>query len=177
MISPIVVFPNPILREAIDAQVEQIDLDLVSKLKSTLNGLMSDWLTAKHLGSPCQIVAVKIHDGIEVLISPKILARKGRFYSRIEMDPSFPDLKTSVLRKGVVYVQFTNEKGERIERWFSDITGRSIQQSVDQLQGKLMIDHANGHRKRSLRGYLGRLEKGKFNTNYPVKNLQLIDNE
>ncbi|MFT4526248.1 MAG: peptide deformylase [Bacteroidia bacterium] len=177
MISPIVVFPDPILREIIDSQVEEIDVELVSKMKSTLNGLMSDWLTAKHLGHSCQIVAIKIQDGIEILINPKILERKGRFFSRIEMDPSFPDLKTSVMRKGVVNVQFSNENGEQIERWFSDVTGRSIQQAIDQLQGKLMIDYANSHRKRSLRGYLGRIEKGKFNANYPVKNQQLIDNE
>ena len=177
MISSIVVYPDQILRETVDSHVEAVDVELVSKMKSTLNGLMSDWLTAKHLGQSVPVIAVKINDGIEVLANPKILERKGRLFSRIEVDPSFPDLKTSVLRKGVVHVQFTNENSERIERWFSDVTGRSIHQAVEQLEGKLMIDHANGHRKRSLKGYLGRLEKGKFNANYPVKNQQLIDNE
>jgi hypothetical protein len=74
-------------------------------------------------------------------------------------------------------VQFTTGEGERIERWFSESTGRSVLQGVDQLQGELIIDNINGHRLRSLKGYLGRLEKGKFKVNYPVKNQQLIENE
>lgn len=178
MISPIIVYPDPKLREPIaDVQIDEQVGNIVSAVKSTLSGLESDWLSAKHLGFSLALIAVKFDGNIEVLIKPVILEVKGRFYSRMETDPSFPNLKISVLRRSKVLVQFTTEEGERIERWFSESTGRPILQGIDQLQGKLIIDHVNGHRKHSLKGYLGRLEKGKFNAKYPVKNQQLIDNE
>jgi peptide deformylase len=178
MILPIIVYPDSILRESIsNSELDYADGNLISIIKSTLSGFKSNWLTAKHLGYSVKIISIKFDGRIEVLINPIILEVKGLFVSQIEIDPSFPNLKTSVIRRSKVLVQFTTEEGERIERWFSESTGRLVLQGVDQLQGSLIIDNVNGHRLRSLKGYLGRLEKGKFKANYPVKNQQLIDNE
>ena len=176
MSRPIVVFPDPFLRTAPESNLS-VSEQLISELKDVLNEIPSSWITSKHIGESAPVAVVQEESEQLVLIRPEIMELKGRFGSRVDSDLSFPGLKTSVLRRNKVLVQFMDEAGKKQERWFAETWSRSIQQAVEQLSGKLMIDHVSGHRKRSIKGYLGRLEKGKFTAPYPTRSSILVDNE
>lgn len=176
MSRPVVAFPDPFLRETLDS-IDSVSDSLITDLKNVLTEFQSSWITAKHIGESAAVVIVQVESEQLVLIQPEIVECKGRFISRVDSDLSFPGLKTSVLRRNRVLVRFVDENGNTNERWFTETWSRLIQQAVEQLSGNLMIDHVSGHRKRSIKGYLGRLEKGKFTAPYPTRSPILVDNE
>ena len=176
MSRPIVVFPDPFLRTAPESTLS-VSEQLMSDLKAVLSEVPSSWITSRHLGEFAPVAVIQVEPEQLVLIRPEIIELKGRFGSRVDSDLSFPGLKTSVLRRNKVLVRFVNEEGKTQQKWFVETWSRLIQQAAEQLSGKLMIDHVSGHRKRSIKGYLGRLEKGKFTAPYPTRSPILVDNE
>lgn len=80
--------------------------------------------------------------GPEAVINPKIHDKSLKIEMRYEGCLSIPGLLAKVPRHKKIEVSYTNAKGEKVRREFSDFLARIFQHEYDHLDGIVYLDRA-----------------------------------
>ncbi|MFH1092566.1 MAG: peptide deformylase [Candidatus Omnitrophota bacterium] len=160
-VKPILSYPkaNHILTAQSDAiemndyQIKEIVQDLKDTLQATPNGV---GLAAPQIGYLKRIfvldknyiandleensLLLKSVDSILVFINPKIIAEKGEVFED-EGCLSVPGECVKIKRAKQVKVRAYSEQGIQFYEKFKGLAARAIQQEIDHLNGRLIINH------------------------------------
>jgi len=138
---PIRTFGDPVLRRRA-AEVSTVD-EAVRKLMHDMSDTVIDapgvGLAAPQIGVPRRVIVWTYEGDHGALANPVIVAQHGRDEAD-EACLSLPGLTYPVSRALTVTVMGLNDRGERVEREFTDWTARIMQHEIDHLDGVLFID-------------------------------------
>ena len=115
-------------------------------------------LAAPQVGINQQIFVADTGDGLMAIINPKIIKKIG-IHKMEEGCLSIPGIVVKVSRPKKIFVKYTDEDNQIVERELTDLLARVFQHESDHLQGKLIIDYASLTRKIKLRKELSDLKK------------------
>jgi peptide deformylase len=148
MIRPLVILPDPVLRQ-VSKPVEQVDDDL-RKLADDMLETMYDapgiGLAAIQIGIPLRMLVIDLAREDEpkaphVFINPEIVARGDESSIHEEGCLSIPDYYAEVERPGEVTVSYVDRDGKKQEIAADDMMATCLQHEIDHLNGVLFIDH------------------------------------
>lgn len=149
-VRPVVLYPDPILKEAapacgeIDDHVRAVARDLVDTMKSHERCV---GLAAPQIGVKLRLLAVDVsghpraeaHHGPLVLVNPKIAGRDGYEVGR-EGCLSLPKITANVGRPVRILFEATTIRGEAFRSFTAGFEARAILHEVDHLDGVLILD-------------------------------------
>lgn len=115
-------------------------------------------LAAAQVGVNQQIFVADIGEGPMAIINPKIIKKTGS-HKMEEGCLSIPNIVVKVNRSKKIWVKYTDENNQIVERELTDLLAKVFQHEHDHLQGKLIIDYASLARKVKLRKELNDLKK------------------
>jgi peptide deformylase len=145
---PIILYPDPILRQAA-APVERIDADtlkLLADMLETMYVAPGVGLAAPQVGVSRRIFVMDSAKGEEppaprMLINPEILeSGEGRRVYE-EGCLSIPDIFAEVERPSSILVRYLDREGKIVEERLSGHAATVAQHEIDHLDGVLFIDH------------------------------------
>jgi peptide deformylase len=149
MVRPIILYGNPILREA-SAEIDRktvVELPkLISDMFETMHKANGIGLAAVQIGVPLRLFVVEAHiteDNFhfrETFINPKILREWGTDSKRPEGCLSVPGIPAIVERAESIEIEWYDEKWNYHKKNFSGTAARIIQHEYDHLRGKLYVD-------------------------------------
>ncbi|MFC1492213.1 peptide deformylase [Nitrospinota bacterium] len=147
---PILVYPDPVLREKCRA-VEDIDdriRGLVSDMTETVHGAPGVGLAAPQVGETLRIVVVDLSigedpDQLHVLVNPEIDLVEGKETEGEEGCLSLPEIFEKVKRPNRVRVRALNLKGKGIVLDTEGKLARVLHHEIEHLDGKLLLDRLN----------------------------------
>ncbi|MDD5231975.1 MAG: peptide deformylase [Syntrophales bacterium] len=87
---------------------------------------------------------VRSRSDYEVLINPRITQKRGPEEIMSEGCLSCPDISVEVIRSTEIKVRALDEEGNKINRRYTGFQARIVQHEIDHLEGKLILDHADG---------------------------------
>ncbi|HWD07862.1 MAG TPA: peptide deformylase [Actinomycetota bacterium] len=138
---PIRTFGDPVLRRRA-SEVSVVD-EAVRKLMHDMSDTVIDapgvGLAAPQIGVPRRVIVWTYEGEGGALANPVIVEQHGHDEAD-EACLSLPGLSYPVPRALKVRVMGLNDRGERIEREFTDWTARIMQHEIDHLDGVLFID-------------------------------------
>lgn len=115
-------------------------------------------LAAPQVGISQQIFVADPGDGPIAIINPKIIKKAGNI--KIEEGClSIPGIQVNVSRPEEIWVQYTDENGEKVERHLTELLARIFLHENDHLQGKLITDYATLAQKALFRKKLSNIKK------------------
>lgn len=157
-------FPDPILHQ-VARPVDRVDDEiraLLCDMAETMYAEDGVGLAAPQIGVSLRLAVIDISGTAEgegtkllKLVNPEILSREGE----IEWEEgclSVPDFRLTMKRSKALRVRYLDENGERHEISASGLLAIAIQQEIDHLDGKLIIDNVS-RLKRDL--YVNKLRK------------------
>lgn len=97
-------------------------------------------LAAPQVGIPFAFCLVTRHDGIHVLINPRIVESTGWNVSKSEGCLTWPGRQTYVPRRQIARATWTNEEGVEKVDTFVLTEARILAHEVDHLLGKAIFD-------------------------------------
>lgn len=100
-------------------------------------------LAAPQVGRSLRLFIYDVGDGVNVMINPKILSRRGEQTDPPEGCLSIPGLQGTVNRAQEIKVKAFDERGRPVTYRVSDLEARVIQHELDHLDGILFIDRAD----------------------------------
>ncbi|MBO6717858.1 MAG: peptide deformylase [Rhizobiaceae bacterium] len=148
MIRPLVILPDPVLRQ-VSEPVERVDDDL-RKLADDMLETMYDapgiGLAAIQIGIPRRMLVIDLSRDDEpndphVFINPEIVATGEQPNVHEEGCLSIPDYYAEVERPASVTVRYIDRDGERQEIAADGMMATCLQHEIDHLNGVLFIDH------------------------------------
>lgn len=148
MIRPIIILPDPILRQP-SAPVERVD-DAVRRFADDMLETMYDapgiGLAAIQVGEPLRLVVIDLAKDDEpkapqVFINPQIVARGDGRSVYEEGCLSIPDYYAEVERPGSVTVTYLDRDGKERQVEAEGLLATCLQHEIDHLDGVLFIDH------------------------------------
>lgn len=134
---------HPILRtpassiKSVSKKVKAIIKDLKQTLHAEETGV---GLAAPQVGISLQIFLAKVDGKTITFINPTIIELSKETEVDQEGCLSLPKTWGNVRRAKQVLIEFTDEKGKRTRRAFSNFTARIVQHEFDHLHGILFID-------------------------------------
>ncbi|MGH2717916.1 MAG: peptide deformylase [Actinomycetota bacterium] len=138
---PIRTFGDPVLRRRA-AEISAVD-EAVRKLMHDMSDTVIDapgvGLAAPQIGVPRRVIVWTYEGDRGALANPTIIEQHGQDEAD-EACLSLPGLTYPVTRALTVRVMGLNDRGERVEREFTDWTARIMQHEIDHLDGVLFID-------------------------------------
>lgn len=138
---PIRTFGDPVLRRRA-AEISAVD-EAVRKLMHDMSDTVIDapgvGLAAPQIGVPRRVIVWTYEGDSGALANPVIVEQHGHDEAD-EACLSLPGLTYPVPRALTVRVMGLNDRGERVEREFTDWTARIMQHEIDHLDGVLFID-------------------------------------
>jgi peptide deformylase len=87
---------------------------------------------------------IRSREDYDVLINPRITQRRGPEEIMSEGCLSCPDINVEVIRPTEIKVRAFDEEGNKINRRYTGFQARIVQHEIDHLEGKLILDHADG---------------------------------
>jgi peptide deformylase len=156
LIKPVRVYPDPLLlspcRSVTMEEAEPVVVDLVDTMRSLTRCV---GLAAPQIGAPVRVAVVdcsrhpaaSAHNGLVVLVDPRILKAPGREVGR-EGCQSLPTYTVDVARARRIVVE--GQPGRLL--WAAGFEARAIQHEMDHLDGVLILDRAAGARAVHRRG-------------------------
>lgn len=161
-ISPIVLYPDPVLR-TVCAPVAEFDeqlATLVSSLANTLYSSSGIGLAAPQIGVSEQVLVMDLsedHSDLSVYINPRITNKAGLAIVE-ETCLSLPGVAAKILRAGMVNVSAFDAQGCAFEQELDGMQAVCLQHELDHLHGKLFIDRLSRVRRWGVRKALNKLE-------------------
>ena len=125
-------------------------------------------------GSPSPGWAFCFENFKKAFINPEIIEETGSPWIYEEGCLSIPNIRENVSRKDKVLIRYFDEKWEEHEEEYTGIQARIIQHEYDHIEGKLFIDYLTPLKKRLLKGKLADISKGKVNTEFPAKDIFVV---
>ena len=146
-IRPIIILPDPILRETSTA-VARVDDDaraLIADMFETMYEAPGIGLAAVQVGITKRIVTIDLaREGEEkqpmVFVNPEIVWSSEALSRYDEGCLSIPQYYEEVERPAKVRVRYQDEKGEAHELEADGLLATCLQHEIDHLEGKLFID-------------------------------------
>ena len=138
----IIVYPSDFLREyseevgEIDDYIRRIAKELDATLRADIS---NSSLAAPQIGHLERMIALKEHGGVEIMINPEIISRKGD-YRCAEMCASVPSVVGFVHRSREVEVSYRTLDNDKIIRTYKKRNAAVIQHEIDHLDGILFTD-------------------------------------
>lgn len=148
---PLVAYPDPILHRAAKPIEEVTDeiRALLSDMAETMYAEDGVGLAAPQIGVGLRAAVVDVsgaaegeEPGLIKMVNPEIVSSEGE----IEYEEgclSVPDFRLTMKRSKALRVRYLDENGERHEISASGLLAIAIQQEIDHLDGKLIIDNAS----------------------------------
>lgn len=139
-IRPIRTMGDPVLKSKC-SPVEKIDESLerlIKDMSDTMYDAPGVGLAAPQIGVNKKVIVYDIGEGLQVLLNPEIL-EKGEEEEGAEGCLSVPGEERAIKRASWIRVKGLDEKGNEIEKEFSDFAARVLQHEIDHLQGRLII--------------------------------------
>ena len=130
---------------AVSKPVKQVTEDhvaLVARMEQIMHEANGIGLAAPQLGILQRIFVYDSGDGLQAIINPVIMQRKGEQVGS-EGCLSLPGLYGDVARANEIVVKGLDEHGRPLRIRAQGITARVIQHENDHLDGVLFIDHAD----------------------------------
>ncbi|MFC1641636.1 peptide deformylase [Myxococcota bacterium] len=153
-IRPILVFPDPLLREVAQPvlQVDDQVRELVEDMAETMYDAPGVGLAANQIGVLQRAFVIDIAgedepSDLRVFINPEILAREGQ-QTMSEGCLSFPGVSEEVKRATHVKVRALDLDGNSFELEAEGLMAVAIQHENDHLDGRLMIDKLSALKRR-----------------------------
>ncbi|KFB10953.1 peptide deformylase [Nitratireductor basaltis] len=147
-IRPLVILPDPILRE-VSKPVERVD-DEVRKFADDMLATMYDapgiGLAAIQVGEPRRMLVLDVAEKDEepaprIIINPEILERSDAMNVHEEGCLSIPDYYAEVERPAEVTVRYVDEQGREQTLKADGLLATCLQHEIDHLNGVLFIDY------------------------------------
>ncbi len=148
MIKPIVLLPDPVLRE-VSRPVERFDdalRGLAADMLDTMYEAPGIGLAAVQIGQPIRMLVADVSGKDEdkrplVIVNPQIVARGDAASVYEEGCLSIPDYYAEVERPATVTVAYQDGHGHRHELVAEGLLATCLQHEIDHLDGVLFIDH------------------------------------
>lgn len=169
-ILPIIEVPDPRLR-LVSEPVEQIDdavRELVSDMFETMYAAPGIGLAAIQVAVPQRVLVIDLQEQEDeegkpiraplAFINPVIEETSDELSVYNEGCLSIPDQYAEVERPARCRVTWTDEKGERHDRWLDGLLATCLQHEMDHLNGVLFFDHISRLKRQML---LKKLEKAR----------------
>jgi peptide deformylase len=115
-------------------------------------------LAAPQVGISQQIFVADSGDGPVAIINPKIIKKAGNIKVE-EGCLSIPGIQVKISRPEEIWVQYTDENGDKVERHLTELLARIFLHENDHLQGKLIVDYASLAQKALFRKKLSDIKK------------------
>jgi peptide deformylase len=154
MIRPILVFPDPRLREVAQpvATVDAEILELVEDMAETMYDAPGIGLAATQLGIAKRICVIDVAgedepSDLRVFINPEILERHGQ-QTLQEGCLSFPGVHEEIKRAARVKARALGRDGQPFAVEAEGLLAAAIQHEIDHLDGVLIIDKLDAVKRR-----------------------------
>ncbi len=140
---PIIIHPNPILRQKsakikkISHKIKRLALDM-EKTMLEKDGI---GLAAPQVGKNLRIIAINTKDGPLLMFNPKITRKSWLKEWGEEGCLSLPKIYGKVKRKRNVRAVYLDENGQKKKIKAEGLLARVIQHEIDHLNGVLFIDY------------------------------------
>lgn len=151
IVSEIRIWPDKILRKKCK-KVENFFLarEIFDKMYKIVKESDSKVLAANQIGLDISCLIVRAEDKVFYLVNPSLIKKEG-YQVKKESCLSLPHLGLlEIKRARSVWVEYWNEKGEKLCIEAEDDLASILQHGIDHLQGKLFIDRVSLRRKLSL---------------------------
>lgn len=144
-------YPNPILHRPA-APVKKVDDEirrLLDDMAETMYAEDGVGLAAPQVGVSLRCAVIDIGNadeeapGLIKMVNPEIVSREGE----IEWDEgclSVPDFRMKMKRSSKLTARFLDENGMKKEIQAEGLLAVAVQQEIDHLDGKLILDSASG---------------------------------
>jgi len=139
---------NPILRQV---SKDVIDFDSIKTLVNDMENYLRNnknaiGLTAVQVGQPLNVFSMKLrvkpYEGrIITLINPKVIGISEEMIQSSEGCLSCPGIYVTIERHKEILVKYSKVNGSVIEWEFKGGDALCVQQEMDHLKGKLIIDY------------------------------------
>ncbi|UXN05459.1 peptide deformylase [Bartonella sp. HY761] len=147
-IKPIIILPDPILRE-ISKPVENINdalRQLADDMLETMYAAPGIGLAAIQIAEPIRLLVMDVADKDQpkapmVMFNPKVIWSSDERNTYEEGCLSIPDYYAEVERPKMVRVTYIDLDGKAQEIAADDLLATCVQHEIDHLDGKLFIDH------------------------------------
>lgn len=176
------IFGQPVLRktaEEFDPTTYPDFKQLVDNMFETLRHAEGVGLAAPQVGLPIRMFIIDLdvladdepqYKGyLHAFINPKIIEESTETVTMSEGCLSIPGINENVKRPAKILVAYTDENGQRQERWLQDFEARVFQHEYDHLDGKMFVDHLSPFRKQMIKSKLIAMTKGKYAAHYKCK--------
>jgi peptide deformylase len=148
MIRPLVILPDPVLRQ-LSNPLERVD-DAVRKLADDMLETMYDapgiGLAAIQIGEPVRMLVIDLSKEDEpkepqVFINPELVASSSEFSVYEEGCLSIPDYYAEVERPDTITLKYLDRDGKQHLLEADGLLATCLQHEIDHLNGVLFIDH------------------------------------
>src|SRR5690606_26775222 len=148
MIRPLVILPDPVLRQ-LSNPLERVD-DAVRKLADDMLETMYDapgiGLAAIQIGEPVRMLVIDLSKEDEpnepqVFINPEFVASSSDFSVYEEGCLSIPDYYAEVERPDTITLKYLDRDGKQHLLEADGLLATCLQHEIDHLNGVLFIDH------------------------------------
>lgn len=158
----IVYYPADILKVQSKFFIQDIAKDdklqvFIQKLHDTMKAFNGVGLSAIQVGVPLALFVLNV-DGPETIINPIILKTEGASYEK-EGCLSVPGVFERIQRPASCEVSFFNEKGDKVNKTYTDLKARAFMHEYDHLMGKTFFDRMNFVQKESAQKKLSKIKK------------------
>lgn len=179
MIYPIVAYGDPVLKKkAKDIEKDYKDLPkLLDDMFETMYNAHGVGLAAPQIGLSLRLFVIdgepldeeNLKGFKKVFINPVILEQEGEDWGFEEGCLSIPGLRSEVMRKPKLKVEYYDESWNKKVEEFDGLKARVIQHEYDHIEGILFIDKLSSIKKRLVQGKLSNISKGKVDVDYKMK--------
>ncbi|MCD6500425.1 peptide deformylase [bacterium] len=145
MILEIKKYPDPVLKKRAQRvrEIGDEERELIKNMLETMYENKGVGLAAPQVGVLKRIIVVDIGEGPMVFINPEILKKKGGKEISEEGCLSVPGVFLKIKRWKEIKVRAKNEKGKEFEVEASGLFSHCLQQEIDHLNGKLILDRVS----------------------------------
>ena len=161
-------FGDPLLRKKTKRieQVTQEERDILSKMAQKMYEVAGIGLAANQVGIDKCMAVVDTGEGLYKLINPRIVKKEGIQVSE-EGCLSIPGVYIKVKRAKKVEVVALDERGKPIHLEADGLMAFALQQEIDHLNGKMIIDYASLWERFKIKKALAEIKKGSANEKLP----------
>jgi len=117
---------------------------LLKDLRETAEHVKGAGLAAPQVDVSLAVTVARLSGEFTPLINPEIIWRSEETLIGEEGCLSLPDIWVHVPRAKEIIIRSLDEKGREQERKLRDVDARVAQHEIDHLNGKLIVDYAQG---------------------------------
>jgi peptide deformylase len=153
-------FGDPLLRKQARRveQVTQEERDILSKMAQKMYDVGGIGLAANQIGIDKCLAVVDVGEGLYKLINPKIIKKEG-IQTVEEGCLSIPGIYIKVKRAKKVEVSALDELGKPVTLKAEGLFARALQQEIDHLNGKVILDYASFLERLKIKRRLAQIKK------------------